>query len=119
MPRAMVKDTLARKHGEYEMVLTNPPFGKKSSVTIVNEAGDEEKQSLVVHRDDFWASTSNKQLNFLQHATGRVRPWADTAAPLSSCPTTSSSKAAPAKPSVVNYSSKPTSIPCCVYRLAS
>jgi type I restriction-modification system DNA methylase subunit len=28
---------------------------------------DEEKQSLVVHGDDFWASTSNKQLNFLQH----------------------------------------------------
>src|SRR5436305_2590698 len=63
----MVKDALAGKHGEYEMVLTNPPFGKKSSVTIVNEAGDEEKQSLVLHRDDFWASTSNKQLNFLQH----------------------------------------------------
>jgi type I restriction enzyme M protein len=63
----MVKDALAGKHGEYDMVLTNPPFGKKSSVTIVNEAGDEEKQSLVVHRDDFWASTSNKQLNFLQH----------------------------------------------------
>jgi type I restriction enzyme M protein len=63
----MVKDALAGKHGEYEMVLTNPPFGKKSSVTIINEAGDEEKQSLVVHRDDFWASTSNKQLNFLQH----------------------------------------------------
>ena len=63
----MVKDALAGKHGEYEMVLTNPPFGKKSSVTIVNEAGDEEKQSLVVHRDDFWASTGNKQLNFLQH----------------------------------------------------
>jgi len=62
-----VKDALAGKHGEYEMVLTNPPFGKKSSVTIVNEAGDEEKQSLVVHRDDFWASTSNKQLKFLQH----------------------------------------------------
>src|SRR5882724_7829844 len=63
----MVKDALAIKHGEYEMVLTNSPFGKKSSVTIVNEAGDEEKQSLVVHRDNFWASTSNKQLNFLQH----------------------------------------------------
>ena len=54
----MVKDALAGKHGEYEMVLTNPPFGKKSSVTIVNEVGDEEKQSLVAHRDDFWASTS-------------------------------------------------------------
>ena len=63
----MVKDALAGKHGEYEMVLTNPPFGKKSSVTIVNEAGEEDRQSLVVHRDDFWASTSNKQLNFLQH----------------------------------------------------
>ena len=70
----MVKDALAGKHGEYEMVLTNPPFGKKSSVTIVNEAGDEEKQSLVVHRDDFWASTSNKQLNFLQHVKTLVRP---------------------------------------------
>ena len=63
----MVKDALAGKHGEYEIVLTNPPFGKKSSVTIVNEAGEEDRQSLVVHRDDFWASTSNKQLNFLQH----------------------------------------------------
>jgi hypothetical protein len=56
------------------MVLTNQPFGKKSSVTIVNEAGDEEKQSLVVHRDDFWASTSNKQLNFLQHILIRDIP---------------------------------------------
>jgi len=27
-------------------------IGKESSVTIVNEWGDEEKQSLVVHRDD-------------------------------------------------------------------
>src|SRR5215471_15765112 len=63
----MCKDGLVGKHGKDEMVLTNPPFGKKSSVTIVNEAGDEEKQSLVVHRDNFWASTSNKQLNFLQH----------------------------------------------------
>jgi type I restriction enzyme M protein len=45
----------------------NPPFGKKSSVTIVNEARRREKQLLVVHRDDFWANTSNKQLNFLQH----------------------------------------------------
>src|SRR5437773_12271535 len=58
---------LVGKHVEYEMVLTNPPFGKKNSVTTVNKVSDEEKQSLVVHRDDFWASTSNKQLNFLQH----------------------------------------------------
>ncbi len=49
------------------MVLANPPFGKKSSVTIVNEAGDTSKESLIINRDDFWATTSNKQLNFLQH----------------------------------------------------
>ncbi len=49
------------------MVLTNPPFGKKSSVQIVNAEGRAERQSLTVVRDDFWASTSNKQLNFLQH----------------------------------------------------
>jgi len=49
------------------MVLTNPPFGRKSSVTIINEAGEQEKESLTIHRDDFWASTSNKQLNFVQH----------------------------------------------------
>jgi len=55
------------KHGEYEIVLANPPFGKRSSVTIVNEAGDTSKESLIINRDDFWASTSNKQLNFLQH----------------------------------------------------
>src|SRR4029077_18566198 len=63
-----VRDALGSQGGKnYEMVMTNPPFGKKSSVTIVNEAGDEEKQSLIINRDDFWATTSNKQLNFLQH----------------------------------------------------
>ncbi len=63
----ITKDALAGKHGEYEIVLANPPFGKKSSVTIVNEAGESSRESLVINRDDFWASTSNKQLNFLQH----------------------------------------------------
>jgi hypothetical protein len=43
---------------------------------MVNEASDEEKQSLVVHREDFWASTSNKQLNFLQHVLIRDLPIA-------------------------------------------
>jgi len=63
----VTKDALAGKHGEYEIVLANPPFGKKSSVTIVNDAGESSKESLLINRDDFWASTSNKQLNFLQH----------------------------------------------------
>jgi len=63
-----IRDALGSHGGRYyEMVMTNPPFGKKSSVTIVNEEGKAEKESLTIHRDDFWASTSNKQLNFLQH----------------------------------------------------
>jgi type I restriction enzyme M protein len=63
----VTKDALAAKHGEYDIVLANPPFGKKSSVTIVNDAGETSKESLIINRDDFWATTSNKQLNFLQH----------------------------------------------------
>jgi type I restriction enzyme M protein len=52
---------------EYSMVLTNPPFGKKQSLLFVNEEGDTEKEDQVVVREDFWTSTSNKQLNFVQH----------------------------------------------------
>ncbi|MGH1433107.1 MAG: N-6 DNA methylase [Lewinella sp.] len=51
----------------YDYVLANPPFGKKSSITITNEEGEQEKQDLNYSRQDFWATTSNKQLNFLQH----------------------------------------------------
>jgi type I restriction enzyme M protein len=63
-----VDDSLKGDPGDrYEMVLTNPPFGKKSSVTVVNVEGETEREDLVIVRDDFWASTSNKQLNFVQH----------------------------------------------------
>ncbi len=53
--------------GIYDMVLTNPPFGKKSSETIITEEGKTSKKDLTIIRDDFWSKTSNKQLNFLQH----------------------------------------------------
>jgi type I restriction enzyme M protein len=63
-----VDDALKGDPGDrYEMVLTNPPFGRKSSMTVMNAEGDSEREQLVVVRDDFWASTSNKQLNFVQH----------------------------------------------------
>ena len=63
-----VKDSLVSDPGDrFDIVLTNPPFGKKSSITIVNGEGKAEKESLVYERQDFWATTSNKQLNFLQH----------------------------------------------------
>ena len=51
----------------YDMVLTNPPFGKKSSITLTNGDGKADKEALTYERQDFWATTSNKQLNFLQH----------------------------------------------------
>ena len=50
-----------------DYVLTNPPFGKKSSMTFTNEEGEQETDDLTYNRQDFWASTSNKQLNFVQH----------------------------------------------------
>jgi len=61
------RDSLATTPSDrYSMVLTNPPFGKKSSVKMQTEEGDEE-DDLVVVREDFWVSTKNKQLNFVQH----------------------------------------------------
>lgn len=61
-------DALISDEGtRFDYVLANPPFGKKSSLTITNEEGEQEKQDLSYNRQDFWATTSNKQLNFLQH----------------------------------------------------
>ena len=62
------RDTLAFDHGErFDLVLTNPPFGKKSSYSIVGEDGDVTREVESYERDDFKVTTSNKQLNFLQH----------------------------------------------------
>ena len=61
-------DSLAANRGKrYDYVLTNPPFGKKSSITVTTKNGKQEKQSFTYNRQDFWATTSNKQLNFVQH----------------------------------------------------
>ncbi len=61
-------DALLSDPGErFDYVLTNPPFGKKSSMTFTNEEGEQEKEDLVYNRQDFWATGSNKQLNFVQH----------------------------------------------------
>lgn len=62
------QDSLIAPWGrEYSMVLTNPPFGKKSSISFVNEEGEAEQDDREIVREDFWTSTSNKQLNFVQH----------------------------------------------------
>ena len=51
----------------YDYVLANPPFGKKSALNFTNEDGEQETDDLTYNRQDFWATTANKQLNFVQH----------------------------------------------------
>ncbi|NKE64838.1 SAM-dependent DNA methyltransferase [Ramlibacter sp. RBP-2] len=64
----IVGDALAADPGKrFEVVLANPPFGKKSSTVIVGEDGRTSTEKDIIERDDFWATTSNKQLNFVQH----------------------------------------------------
>jgi type I restriction enzyme M protein len=64
----IVGDSLATDPGDrFDFILTNPPFGKKSSITIINGNGKADKESITYERNDFWATTSNKQLNFVQH----------------------------------------------------
>lgn len=50
-----------------DYVLANPPFGKKSSMTFTNEEGEQDSEDLTYNRQDFYVTTSNKQLNFMQH----------------------------------------------------
>ena len=62
-----VDSLLSDSGNRYDMVLTNPPFGRKSSVTIYNSEGMGTKKTERYERPEFWATTANKQLNFLQH----------------------------------------------------
>ncbi len=56
-----------------DVVLTNPPFGKKSSITVVTAEGDTDRESITYNRPDFWTTTSNKQLNFVQHVKSLLK----------------------------------------------
>jgi type I restriction enzyme M protein len=69
-----VDDALRGHPGpHFDMVLTNPPFGKKSSITVMNGDGAGKSESLTYVRDDFWATTSNKQLNLVQHVRSLLK----------------------------------------------
>ena len=48
-------------------------FGQRSSITVVNEGGDTDKETLTYNRLDFWTTTSNKQLNFVQHVKSLLK----------------------------------------------
>lgn len=67
-------DSLISDWGKkFDYVLTNPPFGKKGSMTVTTEDGKEKKEVLTYARQDFWTSTSNKQLNFIQHIKSMLK----------------------------------------------
>jgi type I restriction enzyme M protein len=62
-PTIILGDTIDEPPGsqKFDVILTNPPFGTKGA----NQAPS---------RDDFTVSTSNKQLNFLQHILTILKP---------------------------------------------
>jgi type I restriction enzyme M protein len=64
---------IAASETRYDYVMANPPFGKKSSMTFTNEEGEQEKEDLTYNRQDFWVTTSNKQLNFVQHIKSMLK----------------------------------------------
>lgn len=60
------KDALLGAGGKsYDVILTNPPFGKKQSYRIVRDDGEIDSEREDYDRQDFFVTTSNKQLNFL------------------------------------------------------
>ncbi len=73
-PPISARDALASPSSDhYDIVLTNPPFGKKGGFVIIGEDGRATTEKHSYERDDFWATTSNKQLNFLQHIVSTLK----------------------------------------------
>jgi type I restriction enzyme M protein len=63
-----------------DVVLTNPPFGTKGSVTFMpGTSGNGAAADLSFSRPDFWVATANKQLSFVQHIVATLRPGGRTA----------------------------------------
>ena len=70
---------IAEPSDKFDYVLANPPFGKKSSITVTNEDGTQSKEALTYNRQDFWATSSNKQLNFVQHINAMLKAQGEAA----------------------------------------
>ena len=70
------EDSLAKvPQTRFDIVLTNPPFGTRGSVTYGREPiGEPTKNMLTIERPDFWVQTANKQLNFIQHVFSLLKP---------------------------------------------
>jgi type I restriction enzyme M protein len=73
-PMVSPNDALIADTGKcFDYVLANPPLGKKSSMIFTNEESEQETEDLTYNRQDFWATTSNKQLNFVQHICSMLK----------------------------------------------
>jgi type I restriction-modification system DNA methylase subunit len=98
------------------VVRANPPFGRKSSVTMVGADGRESRDDLEIVRGDFWVTTSNKQLNFVQHIKTilDINGRATVALPDGVL-----FEVAPARRSAAACCRSSTSTPCCVCRPGS
>lgn len=66
VPIKRVDALLQKPSTAFDYCLANPPFGTKSSIKITNE-DEESSEDMTYNRQDFWVTTSNKQLNFVQH----------------------------------------------------
>jgi type I restriction enzyme M protein len=82
-PPITVSDALASDGDrKVDIVLANPPFGTQSSITVYAESvGDDDeaaegkrsRSGITIARPDFWATTSNKELNFVQHIRSMLK----------------------------------------------
>ncbi|GAB3224193.1 type I restriction-modification system subunit M [Spirosoma arcticum] len=72
-PDIHVTDSLkATNEKKVKIVLANPPFGKNSSDVPTIDEKQAEKEGYFL-RSDFWVTTSNKQLSFLQHIVSMLQ----------------------------------------------
>lgn len=88
---------------------SKPPHFRDTHIppelTVTNEDGDLDKEIPTYQRQDFWATTANKQLNFMQHIRSMLKIAGQAAVVL---PTTFCSRVVRAKPFVSNFSEAPT-----------
>jgi type I restriction enzyme M protein len=59
---------------QMDVVVANPPFGVRGTVKYHTGDGSRGNGDLSVVREDFWVTTANKQLNFLQHIYALLKP---------------------------------------------
>jgi type I restriction enzyme M protein len=75
LPIACMDSLASPPKAQVDVVLTNPPFGVKGSVTYASaEPRSNSAEDLTIVRPDFWVRTANKQLNFVQHIVACLRP---------------------------------------------